>query len=113
MNPPKKHGQSEDCLWLSVNTPAIDQGKRPVIVWIHGGGFYAGGNAEPLYDGANMTARGDIVFVNIQYRLGALGWLDVSHLSDDKALKDSHHNGTRDQVARTRVGTTQYCPFWR
>ncbi|MEM7017095.1 MAG: carboxylesterase family protein [Pseudomonadota bacterium] len=90
--------QSEDCLWLTLNTPNLDTKKRPVIVWIHGGGLYAGGNGDPTYDGAIFSSRGDIVFVNLQYRLGVLGWLDVSHLGGDDA-KDSSLAGQQDVLA--------------
>jgi para-nitrobenzyl esterase len=88
--------QSEDCLWLSVSTPEIDDGRRPVIVWIHGGGLYAGGAGEDTYDGAHLAARGDLVEVNIQYRLGVWGWLDVSHLGGDDVAR-SAVNGQLDQ----------------
>ncbi|MEO0867671.1 MAG: carboxylesterase family protein [Cyanobacteria bacterium J06642_11] len=78
-------GQSEDCLSLTISTPSLTE-KRPVIVWLHGGGLANGGNHNSTYDGANFVNRGDVVFVNLQYRVGALGWLDVSPLDDDKTL---------------------------
>lgn len=90
--------QSEDCLLLSVTTPAVDDARRPVIVWIHGGGLFMHSADYPLYDGATFAERGDVLFVNIQYRLGTLGWLDVSHLGGDE-VKDSAINGLLDQVA--------------
>ena len=93
--------QSEDCLWLSVTTPAVDNGKRPVIVWIHGGGFYAGVGEAPIHDGASFAARGDVVFVNVQYRRGILGWLDVSHLGGEDE-QDSARIGLLDQLAALR-----------
>ncbi|WP_215618750.1 carboxylesterase/lipase family protein [Leptothoe kymatousa] len=96
----KKHpaGQSEDCLSLTVTTPKLDQAKRPVIVWLHGGGLANGGNHDATYDGANFVTRGDVVFVNVQYRLGALGWLDVSPLGDEH-VKQSKQNGQLDVIA--------------
>lgn len=89
--------QSEDCLWLTVNTPALDAAKRPVVVWIHGGGFSEGGNREAVYDAANVVRRGELVFVNLQYRLGTLGWLDFAHLAgEDRGTEMS--NGSLDQL---------------
>lgn len=91
-------GQSEDCLSLAVTTPNLDNAKRPVIVWLHGGGLASGGNHDATYDGANFVSRGDVVFVNVQYRLGALGWLDVSPLGGED-VQQSHRNGQLDVVA--------------
>jgi len=66
--------QSEDCLLLNIWTQGLDTNKkRPVMVWIHGGGFYTGGTNDPWYDGTFFAKRGDVVLVSIQYRLGALG----------------------------------------
>lgn len=69
--------QDEDCLNLNVFTPAADGGKRPVMVWIHGGGFTHGAGYEPLYDGGPLAERGDVVVVSLNYRLGALGFLSI------------------------------------
>ncbi len=92
------HTQSEDCLSLTVTTPNLDNAKRPVIVWLHGGGLTAGGNHHSTYDGANFSARGDVVFVNVQYRLGILGWLDVSSLGEDD-VQQSSQTGQLDVIA--------------
>src|SRR5690606_15973873 len=51
---------SEDCLYLNVWTPALGSGKRPVMVWLHGGGFSSGAGASPLYDGANLARAHDV-----------------------------------------------------
>ena len=64
----------EDCLTLNVCTPAADGARRPVLVWIHGGGFQTGQGAIPWYDGTSFARRGDVVTVTINYRLGALGF---------------------------------------
>ena len=71
---------SEDCLNLNVWTPSIDDNKkRPVLFWIHGGGFTAGSSHElPSYDGANLSKKGDVVVVSINHRLNVLGFLDLS-----------------------------------
>jgi para-nitrobenzyl esterase len=66
---------SEDCLTLNVWTPGLDDARRPVMVWIHGGAFVFGGASQPIYDGARLARRGDVVVVTVQYRLGALGFL--------------------------------------
>ncbi len=86
----------EDCLVLNVFTPAADEGARPVMVWIHGGGFTSGAGSVPWYDGTNLVLRGDVVVVTINYRLGALGFLHLGHL--DPGFAGSGANGIRDQV---------------
>src|SRR6201999_1643565 len=71
---------SEDCLTLNVVTPEVDAGEPlPVMVFIHGGGYILGSSATPLYDGAALARRG-CVYVSVNYRLGALGCLDLSSL---------------------------------
>jgi para-nitrobenzyl esterase len=87
----------EDCLVLNVFTPAPDDAGRPVMVWIHGGAFVAGSGNIVWYDGTRLAAGGDVVVVTINYRLGALGFLDLGHL--DAAFAGSGANGIRDQVA--------------
>lgn len=69
--------QDEDCLNLNVFTPAADGAKRPVLFWIHGGGFTHGAGYEELYDGGPLAERGDLVVVSINYRLGAFGFLSI------------------------------------
>ncbi|MGI4793025.1 MAG: carboxylesterase/lipase family protein [Janthinobacterium lividum] len=73
--------QDENCLFLNVWTPTTD-GQRPVMVWLHGGAWRTGrGNAAGT-DGAALAARGDVVVVTVNYRLGALGWLAHPALRD-------------------------------
>jgi para-nitrobenzyl esterase len=79
----------EDCLTLNIWTPACDDAKRPVMVWIHGGAFLFGTGATPWYDG-RAFARDDVVLVTINYRLGALGFMHVD---------GQGNNGILDQVA--------------
>ncbi|HXQ44866.1 MAG TPA: carboxylesterase/lipase family protein [Acidimicrobiales bacterium] len=88
---------SEDCLFLNIQTPALDDARRPVMVWIHGGAFVNGTGAIPWYDGANLVRHGDVVVVSINYRLGALGWLQLGHL--DASYATSGNNGLLDQIA--------------
>ena len=67
--------QDEQCLSLNVWTPGAAGDPRPVMVWIHGGAFRSGSSASPLYDGSALAARGGVVIVSVNYRLGALGFL--------------------------------------
>jgi para-nitrobenzyl esterase len=76
--------QGEDCLALNVWTPGCDEALRPVLVWIHGGGFTTGGSASPLYDGGALARRGDVVVVSLNYRLGILGLLTHPSLADEE-----------------------------
>ena len=71
---------SEDCLKLNIWTPSImDDNKRPVLVWLHGGGFSSGNGIEQDgYNGENLSRKGDIVFVSLNHRLGAFGFSDLS-----------------------------------
>ena len=86
--------QSEDCLYLNVWTPGLDTKKRPVMVWIHGGGFSSGSGGEVIYDGASLAKNHDVVVVTINYRLGAIGYLYLNDIYGGDA-----NRGVRDQVA--------------
>ncbi len=72
--------QSEDCLVLNVWTPATDNAKRPVMVWLHGGGFSAGSGASTWYDGVRMAQKQDVVLVTINHRLNVFGYLYLGDL---------------------------------
>jgi para-nitrobenzyl esterase len=81
---------SEDCLTLNVVTPeSAAEEPLPVMVFIHGGGYILGSSATPLYDGAALARRG-CVYVSVNYRLGALGCLDLSSLSTPDITIDSN-----------------------
>ncbi len=67
--------QSEDCLYLNIWTPACDDRKRAVLVWIHGGGNVVGSGTQPRIDGKHLALTGDVVVVTLNYRLGLFGWL--------------------------------------
>ncbi len=67
--------QGEDCLSLTIWRPEAESSGRPVIVWLHGGGFATGAGDLRWYDGANLARRADAVVVAMNYRLGALGFL--------------------------------------
>ncbi|KAH6891781.1 cholinesterase [Coprinopsis sp. MPI-PUGE-AT-0042] len=93
---------SEDCLFLNIYTPYLPTDDRkpkvlkPVMFFIHGGGFVGGASSQPQFDGGNMASRSDVVFVGINYRLGPLGFL---------ALNDGVTNGNfgiADQITALR-----------
>ena len=91
--------QGEDCLYLNVWRSDYEPGKKkPVMVWIHGGAFAAGGTNIELFDCANLAKENpDVIFVTVQYRLGPLGFLHLSHLPDGKDYPDSQNLGLLDQ----------------
>jgi para-nitrobenzyl esterase len=92
-------GPSEDCLYLNVWTPASKASdKLAVFVWIHGGGFYAGATAEPLYHGEALAKKG-VVVVTIDYRLGVLGFLAYPGLSAENSKHVSGNYGMLDMIA--------------
>ena len=92
-------GESEDCLVLNVWTPGVkDNRRRPVMVWCHGGAFISGSGSAPLYDGANLARRGDVVVVTVNHRLGALGYTYLGHAGGD-AFAASGNVGMLDIVA--------------
>ena len=97
--------QSEDCLTLNIWTPEVPDDPtsvkgRPVMVWIHGGGFTSGSGSVFLYRGTQLARRGDVVVVTINYRLGALGFLGHPGLGDPDSFIGNW--GLHDQVAALR-----------
>lgn len=90
--------QSEDCLYLNVWTPAVDGARRPVLFWIHGGGFAIGSGSQSLYDGASLARRGDVVVVTVNYRLGPLGFLHLRELTGGR-IPATGNEGILDQIA--------------
>lgn len=88
---------SEDCLFLNVWTSSADpRARRPVMVWLHGGGFAIGSGGDPQYEGSGLVRRGDVVVVTLNHRLNALGYLYLGDLHPDFA--DSGNSGTLDQI---------------
>ena len=87
----------EDCLYLNVWTPGLDNRKRPVLVWIHGGGFSGGTGGTPIYDGTALARRGDAVVVTINYRLGALGFVNLNEVTGGR-VPATGNEGLLDQV---------------
>ena len=96
---------SEDCLYLNVWTPAPDNAKRPVMVWIHGGGNTVGAGSQPRVNGEHLARIGDVVVVTVNYRLGALGFLHAP------ALGATGNEALLDQVAALRWVRTEIAAF--
>lgn len=90
--------QSENCLVLNVWTPAADAAKRPVMVWLHGGGFAVGSGSGPTYEGAHLAKRGEVVVVTINHRLNGFGYLYLGELGGE-AFAQSGNVGMLDVVA--------------
>ena len=91
--------RSEDCLYLNVWTAAKTPNEhRPVMVWIHGGGFTRGSGGTPTYDGENFAQKG-VVLVTVNYRLGVLGFLAHPELTAQSPHHSSGNYGLLDQIA--------------
>jgi para-nitrobenzyl esterase len=89
--------QSEDCLVLNVWTPELGAGKRPVMFWIHGGGFSTGSGSSAWYDGVRLAQKQDVVVVTINHRLNAFGYLYLGDLGGGE-FKDAANVGLMDVV---------------
>ena len=88
----------EECLRVNVWTPAADNRKRPVMIWLHGGGFSAGSGQElKAYDGESIARRGDVVLVSLNHRLNVFGYLNLSKCGEEYA--SSANAGMLDLVA--------------
>jgi para-nitrobenzyl esterase len=94
-------GHSEDCLYLNIWSPGADDRRRPVMVWIHGGFFAMGSGSDPRFDGASFARSGDTVLVTLNYRLGALGFLQLRGIGGSD-YDDCGNLGLMDQVAALR-----------
>ncbi|HST08125.1 MAG TPA: carboxylesterase family protein [Gemmatimonadaceae bacterium] len=91
-------GVSEDCLYLNVWTKSTSGPPKPVMVWIHGGGFFAGFGGEERHNGARLAQKGAVV-VTINYRLGAFGFLAHSALAAESPHHAAGNYGLLDQIA--------------
>jgi para-nitrobenzyl esterase len=102
---------AENCLVLNVWTPGINDGKkRPVLFWIHGGGYTAGSSQElPSYDGESLAKTGDVIVVSINHRLNVLGYLDLSAYGDK--YKQSANNSILDIKAALEWVKTNIANF--
>ena len=103
LGPQQDLGQSEDCLTLNVWTPGNDA-VRPVLVFVHGGGFLTGGGGLDWYHGGALAARGDLVVVTINYRQGFLGYGYLPEVTGPDPAGAARHGagvlGTRDLARR-------------
>jgi para-nitrobenzyl esterase len=81
---------SEDCLTLNVWRSSQSDAALPVMFWLHGGAYTFGSSRQPLYDGSSFASTGEVVIVTINYRIGALGFLDLSSLSTEEIPFDSN-----------------------
>jgi para-nitrobenzyl esterase len=89
--------QSEDCLSLNIWTPGLNNARRPVLFWIHGGAFIIGSGCEAFLDIGTLPRRGDIVQVSINYRLGAFGFMNLKEITGGK-IPATGNEGLLDQV---------------
>src|ERR1700744_1868 len=89
---------SEDCLYLNVWTKVHAGAKKPVFVWIYGGGFSSGGAAVPIYDGEALAKKG-IIFVSVNYRVGVFGFFVHPELTKESLNNASGNYGLMDQIA--------------
>jgi para-nitrobenzyl esterase len=93
---------SEDCLFLNIWSGAVSSAeRRPVFVWIYGGGFSGGTGSNPLFDGEGLARKG-LVVVTFNYRIGALGFLATPELSMESGHHASGNYGVLDQIAALR-----------
>lgn len=90
--------QSEDCLFLNIWTPGLDDARRPVFFWIHGGAFIIGAGTEAFLEDGALARRGDMVVVSINYRLGALGFMNLNEITKGK-IPATGNEGLLDQIA--------------
>ncbi|OYX57616.1 MAG: hypothetical protein B7Y86_05640 [Brevundimonas subvibrioides] len=90
---------SEDCLVLNVWTPAVaDNARRPVMVWLHGGGFFLGSGGDKYYEGSNLSRGQDVVVVTLNHRLNVFGYLELGPEAGPQ-YADSNLAGMLDIVA--------------
>ena len=80
----RREPAGEDCLRLNVWTPGTGGGRRPVMVWLHGGGFAQASGSFIIYDGANLARRRDVVVVTLNHRLNVFGFLHLADLGGEK-----------------------------
>ncbi|MFM9275812.1 carboxylesterase/lipase family protein [Pseudarthrobacter sp. NKDBFgelt] len=90
-----------DCLNLNIWTPAVEDGARPVMVWVHGGAYLSGSNSDAMYDGGSLAAASGTVVVTVNYRLGALGFLHLAEVLG-AGYEDSSNLGLLDLLEALR-----------
>ncbi len=90
--------QSEDCLYLNIWSPGLDDRRRPVMVWIHGGAFTIGSGSSPMCDGTALAKRNDVLVVTLNYRLNLLGFLNLREATGGR-IPAIGNEGLLDQAA--------------
>jgi para-nitrobenzyl esterase len=95
----RQEPMGEDCLNLNVFTPGLGSGNRPVMVWLHGGGFAGGSGNWILYEGTNLARKEDVVVVAVTHRLNLFGFLHLSDLGGGEKWANSSNMGMQDIVA--------------
>jgi para-nitrobenzyl esterase len=98
LGPPDSTPEGEECLTLNVWAPGLGDGKRPVMVWLHGGAFAYGSGNRAVTDGANLARRGDVVVVSINHRLNIFGFLHLADMGGER-YRHSGNAGMLDLVA--------------
>jgi para-nitrobenzyl esterase len=93
----RREAAGEDCLRLNVFTPGLGGGRRPVMVWLHGGGYSQASGSFIIYNGANLARRRDVVVVTLNHRLDLFGYLYLGEIGGEK-YADSGNAGMLDIV---------------
>ena len=95
----RQEPMGEDCLNLNVFTPGIGSGNRPVMVWLHGGGFSGGSGNWLLYEGTNLARKEDVVMVSVTHRLNLFGFLHLADLGGGEKWANASNMGMQDIVS--------------
>lgn len=90
--------QDEDCLYMNIWSPGIDDKRRPVLFWIHGGAFNAGAGSQKPYNATKLAAKGDVVVITFNYRLGVFGFLRLKEATEGR-IPSTGNEGLLDQIA--------------
>jgi len=98
----RQEPMGEDCLNLNVFTPALGTGSRPVMVWLHGGGFSGGSGNWLLYEGTNLARKEDVVVVSVTHRLNLFGFLHLADVGAGEKWARSSNVGMLDVVPPPR-----------
>ncbi len=98
LGPPDTTQEGEDCLTLNVWTPGLGGGRRPVMVWLHGGAFAYGSGNRAVTEGTNLARRGDVVVVSVNHRLNIFGFLDLADIGGER-YRHSGNAGMLDLIA--------------
>jgi para-nitrobenzyl esterase len=95
----RREPMGEDCLTINVFTPGVGRGNRPVMVWLHGGGFSGGSGNWLLYDGTNLARKEDVIVVSVNHRLNVFGFLHLADMGAGEKWANASNVGMQDVVA--------------